>query len=87
MQCVPGECRIFGELLREILGPPKLERDGLTGESPAKGCPGDEGFGAAVLGGKAGRASGCPCTGKTSTGLKATADGTEQELFLGNETR
>lgn len=54
MQCVPGECRISGELLGKGLGSPVLERDGLTGESPAKGCQGDEGFGASVLAGKAG---------------------------------
>lgn len=54
MQCVPGEYRISGELLGKVLGSPVLERDGLTGESPAKGCQGDEGFGASVLGGKAG---------------------------------
>lgn len=53
---MPGECRISGELLREVLGSPILERDELTGESPAKDCQGDEGFGASVLGGKAGRA-------------------------------
>lgn len=56
MQCVPGECRISGELLRGVLGSPVLEKDGLIGESPAKGCQGVEGFGASVLGGKAGKA-------------------------------
>lgn len=56
MQCVPGECRISGELLREVLSSLILERDGLSGESPAQGCQGDEGFGASVLGEKAGRA-------------------------------
>lgn len=56
MQCVPGECRISGELLGKVLGSPVLERDGLTRESPAKGCQGGEGIGASVLGGKAGRA-------------------------------
>lgn len=53
MQCVPGECRISGELLGKVLGSPVLERDGFTRESPAKGCQGDEGIGASVLGGKA----------------------------------
>lgn len=56
MQCVPGECKISGELLRGVLGSPILEGDGLTGEGPAKDCQGDEGFGVSVLGGKAGRA-------------------------------
>lgn len=62
MQCVPGECRISGELLRKVLSSPIFERDGLTGESPAKLCQGDEGFGAAVLGGKAGRAGAVQAT-------------------------
>lgn len=53
---MPGECRISGELLGKVLGSPILERGGLSGESPAKGCQGDEGFGASLLGGKAGRA-------------------------------
>lgn len=54
--CVPGEYRISGELLGKVLGSPILERDGLNGESPAKGCQADGGFGASVLGGKAGGA-------------------------------
>lgn len=54
MQCVPGEYRISGELLGAVLGSPILEREGLNGESPAKGCQGDRGFGASVQGGKAG---------------------------------
>lgn len=54
MQCVPGECKISGELLGKVLGSPMLERDGFTGESPAKMmvwsiCPRRKGWRAGVV--------------------------------------
>lgn len=55
MQYVPGECRISGELLREVLASPVLERWTYWRES-SKGLPSDGGFGASVLGGKVVRA-------------------------------
>lgn len=50
------ECSVCLESAEFLVSSPILERDGLTGESPGKGCQGGEGVGASVLGGKAGRA-------------------------------